>query len=179
MDVRTELSLINKHFRRHHNVAQLTVVWYEFIPLGSTLATESVYDDVYDEGVRGVGGKKYKSGVVLPALLVAEQEDQRRAIADGRKPTQTISLFLPIKDMKDSGISDPWEYQNHLNDMFLFDGRYYNIHSYIVRGDIKNEVFVLVSGYESYIDEELINDPGPESTGIDTLPWPSGLPNLG
>ena len=178
MDVRTELSLINKHFKRHHKVAQLTVVWYEFIPLGSA-SVNSVYDDVYDEGIRGTGGKKYKEGVVLPALLATEVEDERRAIPEGRKPTQTINLFLPMKDMRDAGISNPWEYKEHLNDMFVYDGRYYNIYSYRVRGAIKDEVFVLVSGYETYVDEELINDPGPTALGIDNLPWPSTLPNLG
>lgn len=179
MDVRTELSLINKHFKRHHNVAQLSIVWYEFLPLGSTLATESVYDDIYDEGIRGTGGKKYKDGVVLPVLLATEAEDERRAIADGRKPTQTVNLFASMKDMRDVGITDPWEYQERLNDMFVYDGRYYSIFSYKVRGSIKDEVFALITGYEVYVDEELVNDPGPETLGLSTLPWPSSLPNLG
>lgn len=50
MDVRRELDLINKHFRRHHTSVGETVVWYEFAPLGSA-SVNSIYDDVYDEGV--------------------------------------------------------------------------------------------------------------------------------
>jgi hypothetical protein len=177
MDVRRELGHINNHFRRHKEVAGLTVVWYEFVPLGSA-SVNSVYDDVYDEGIRGAGGKKYKPGVVLPVLLASENEDERRAIADGRKPTQTMSLFIPMKGMKDAGLYQPWEYQNHLNDMFVYDGRFYNIYSYKVRGVIKDEVFVLVDGYETFVGEELVNDPGPGTLGVDVYPWPSSLPSL-
>jgi len=178
MDVRRELSNINKHLARHQNVAGLTVVWYEFIPLGSA-SVNSVYDDVYDEGIRGTGGKKYSDGVVLPVLLATEQEDERRAIADGRNPLQTMNLFIDMKSMVDVGLQEPWEYRNHLNDMFVYDGRYYNVSSYKVRGAIKDEVFVLVSGYETEVEEELVNDPGPEELGVDAYPWPTTLPNLG
>lgn len=177
MDVRRELEHINKHFRRHREVSGLAIVWYEFNPLGAA-SVNSVYDDVYDEGIRGTGGKKYKTGVTLPVLLASENEDERRAIADGRKPTQTMSLFITMKDMKDAGLYQPWEYKHHLNDMFVYDGRFYNVFSYKVRGVIKDEVFVLVSGYETFVDEELVNDPGPTDLGVDIYPWPSSLPNL-
>lgn len=158
-------------------MSNLAVVWYEFNPLGSA-SVNSIYDDVYDEGIRGTGGKKYKPGVVIPVLLASENEDERRAIADGRKPTQTMSLFITMKDLKDAGIYQPWEYRNHLNDMFVYDGRFYNIFAYKARGVIKDEVFVLVSGYETFVDEELVNDPGPADLGVDLYPWPSGLPSL-
>lgn len=177
MDVRRELAHINKHFRRFQGVAELAIVWYEFTPLGAA-SVNSVYDDVYDEGIRGSGGKKYKDGVTIPVLLASENEDERRAIADGRKPTQTMSLFITMKDMKDAGISQPWEYRTHLNDMFVYDGRYYNVFSYKVRGVIRDEVFILVSGYETFVDEELINDPGPSDLGADSYPWPSDLPSI-
>lgn len=177
MDVRRELAHINKHFRRFQGVAELAIVWYEFTPLGAA-SVNSVYDDVYDEGIRGSGGKKYKDGVTIPVLLASENEDERRAIADGRKPTQTMSLFITMKDMKDAGISQPWEYRTHLNDIFVYDGRYYNVFSYKVRGVIRDEVFILVSGYETFVDEELINDPGPSDLGADSYPWPSDLPSI-
>lgn len=159
-------------------MSRLAIVWYEFIPLGSA-SVNSLYDDVYDEGIRGTGGKKYKPGVTLPVMLASENEDERRAIADGRKPTQTMSMFITMKDMKDAGLYQPWEYRNHLNDIFVYDGRFYNISSYKVRGVIKDEVFVLVTGYETFVDEELVNDPGPDNLGVANYAWPSTLPNLG
>lgn len=178
MDVRRELGIINKHFRRHHDVAGETIVWYEFEPLGPDSA-DSIYDDIYDEGIPGVGGRQYKSGVVLPVLLSSENEDQRRAIPEGRLPLQTINMFISIADMQDAGISSPWEYKPHLNDIFSYDGRYYSVYNYRVRGRLRDDVFVLVDGQEILIDQEFPNDPGPEILRIDNYPWPATLPTLG
>lgn len=178
MDIRRELGLINKHFRNHHTVAGETVVWYEFTPLGSA-SVNSIYDDVYDEGIPGVGGRTYKTGVVLPILLGSENEDQRRSIPEARQPTQTMNMFVSIQDMSSAGIYAPWEYRHHLNDVFLYDGRYYSVYDYKVRGRLRSELFVLISGQELFIDQEFINDPGPESLRIDNYPWPATLPSLG
>lgn len=178
MDVRRELGIINKHFRRHHEVAGETVVWYEFKPLGSA-SVSSIYDDIYDEGVPGVGGRQYKTGVILPVLLASENEDQKRAIPEGRQPVQTMNMFVSIADMRDAGIEYPWEYRNHLNDIFSYDGRYYSVYDYRVRGRLRDDVFALVAGQEIMIDQEFINDPGPEILRVDDYPWPAALPTLG
>lgn len=178
MDVRRELDLINKHFRRHHTVAGETVTWFEFKPLGSASAS-SIYDDIYDEGVRGTGGRAYKPGVVIPILLGSEAEDQKRAIPEARQVVQTMDIFISIKDMREAGIHMPFEYRNHLNDLFLYDGRYYSVYDYRVRGRLKDDVFVLVNGQEMYVDQEFLNDPGPETFRIDNFPWPAKLPSIG
>lgn len=178
MDLRKELSLINKHFRQHHDVAGEVVIWYEFEPLGSA-SVNSIYDDIYDEGVPGVGGRTYKAGVALPILLGSEAEDQRRSIPEARQPTQTMDVFISIQDMRDAGLYAPWEYRHHLNDIFLYDGRYYSVYNYRVRGRLRDDVFVLVSGQELFIDQEFINDPGPEILRVDNYPWPATLPTLG
>lgn len=178
MDVRRELNLINKEFRRYHNVASEFVVWYEFIPLGNSVSQSSVYDDVYDEGVRSTGGRKYKSGVVVPVLLISETEDARRSIPDGRQPVQTIEMKAAIKDFRDVGIATAWEYQNHLNDIFMYDGRFYGVSDYRVRGRLKSEVLVIVQGFELYIDQEFINDEAP-TLGTTNMPWPTSLPAIG
>lgn len=177
MDIRRELNHLNKEFRRYHNVANEFVVWYEFEPIGES-ANNSVYDDVYDEGIRGPGGRKYKSGIAVPALLVSEKEDSRRAIPDGRLPVQTIELKAAIKDFREAGITTVWEYQNHLNDIFLYDGRIYGISDYRVRGRLKAEVFVIIQGFEIYVDQEFVNDE-PPTLGPTIYPWPTILPILG
>lgn len=178
MDLRRELDLINKHFRNHHSAAGEVVIWYEFEPLGSA-SVNSVYDDIYDEGIPGIGGRTYKPGVALPILLGSENEDQRRAIPEARQPTQTMDIFISIKDMREAGLKSPYEYRNHLNDIFLYDGRYYSVYTYRVRGRLRDDVFVLVSGQELFIDQEFINDPGPEILRVDEYPWPATLPTLG
>lgn len=175
MDVRRELNLINGHFRRHQNVSNEFVVWYEFIPLGSNTTQTSVYDDVYDEGVRQTGGRKYRPGVVVPALLVSETEDARRSIPDGRQPVQTIEFKASAKDFRNAGVSAVWEYQNHLNDIFLYDGRFYGVSDYRVRGRLKSEVLLIIQGFELYIDQEFVNDEAP-TIGTISLPWPTNLP---
>jgi hypothetical protein len=178
MDVRRELDLINKHFRRHREIASEAVIWYEFLPLGSSSAG-SIYDDVYDEGVKGAGGKSYGPGITLPVMLVSETEDQRRSIPEGRQVVQTIDMFIAIKDMREAGISAPWEYRYHLNDMFVYDGRYYQVFDYKVRGRLKDDVFVLVQGIEIYINQEYTNDPGLPTLTATNYPWPAQLPSLG
>ena len=178
MDVRRELHHLNKEFRRHHNVANEFVVWYEIEPIGENPVVNSLYDDVYDEGVRGPGGRKYKNGIVVPVLLISETEDARRAIPDGRQPVQTIEVKASIKDFKDAGISNTWEYQYHLNDLFIYDGRIYGVSDYRVRGRLKDEVLVLIQGFEIYVDQEFVNDEAP--TLVDAIyPWPTILPIIG
>ena len=179
MDIRRELDLINKHFRVHHQTAGESVVWYEFIPLGTESAISSVYDDVYDEGRPLESGRKYKPGVVIPTLLIAENEDQKRSIPEGRQVVQTMNLFIGLKDMRDAGISNAHEYSEHLNDIYLYDGRYYTVFDYKVRGRLRDDVFVLVQGLEIKVDQEFVNDPGPGVMTIDNPPWPATLPILG
>lgn len=178
MDVRRELSHLNKEFRRYHNVANEFVVWYEFEPLGTNVTTNSVYNDVYDEGIRGPGGKKYKNGVVVPVLLASESEDSRRSIPDARQPVQTIEIKAAIKDFREAGIEAVWEYQNHLNDLFLYDGRIYGVSDYRVRGRLKNEVLLIIQGFEIYVDQEFVNDEPPTLNNV-YYPWPTILPIIG
>jgi hypothetical protein len=178
MEVRRELAAIRKHYREYQQKTSEYVVWFEFIPLGSNLSSASVYDDVYDEGVRGTGGKRYKTGVVVPVLLVTESEDTKRAIPEGRQPVQLTNIVGSIQDFRDAGISDSYEYQRHLNDMFFYDGRYYSVASYKVRGRAQDDVLVVVEGIEVYINQELLFDPGPGAMGVQNLPWPSSLPTV-
>lgn len=179
MDIRRELDLINKHFRSHHSTAGESVVWFEFIPLGNEPAVSSVYDDIYDEGATGTPGLSFKPGVVVPTLLITENEDQKRSIPEGRQVVQTMNLFVSVKDMRDAGITNPHEYTDHLNDMYLYDGRYYTVFDYRVRGRLRDDVFVLIQALEVLVDQELPNDPGPARRGVDNFPWPTTLPILG
>lgn len=178
MDLRRELSHIRKHYRKYHEDAGESVVWFEFAPLGTNTSTNSVYDDVYDEGVPGVGGRKYSNGVIVPVLMITEAEDQKRSIPEGRQPVQLANFVASIEDFRDAGVSSPYEYKNHLNDMFLYDGRYFSVVSYRVRGRARDDVIVVVEGIEVFINQEMPFDPGPAPLGVSNLPWPSTLPQL-
>jgi hypothetical protein len=62
--------------------------------------------------------------------------------------------------------------------MFLYDGRYFSVVSYRVRGRARDDVIVVVEGIEIYINQEMPFDPGPSSLGVTNLPWPTTLPQL-
>lgn len=178
MDVRRELAAIRRHYREYQSRTYEYVTWFEFNHLGTNIPTDSVYDDVYDEGIIGTGGRTYKNGVTIPVLLVTESEDTKRAIPEGRQPVQVVNIVGSIQDFRDAGITAPYEYQPHLNDMFFYDGRYYSVASYKVRGRAQDDVLVVVEGIEVYINQELLFDPGPGQMGILDLPWPSSLPQV-
>ena len=189
MDVRRELDMINRHFRAHHKTAGETIVWYEFdwnepayptssFPSPDLYSELPTYDDVYDEGGPGTRGRRYKAGVTIPVLLASENEDQKRAIPEGRQVMQTMDLFVSIKDMREAGISIPYEYRGHLNDIFLYDGRYYSVYNYRVRGRLRDDIFLLLQGMEIYLDQEMPNDPGPERLEVTSFPWPTSLPTV-
>ena len=177
MDVRRELAHIRKHYRKYQEIVGETVVWFEFDPLATAASAGSTFDDVYDEGNAGTGGKKYKKGIVIPTLMITEAEDTKRAIPEGRQPVQIVNLVASIEDFRMAGISDPYEYKNHLNDLFLYDGRYMSVMSYRVRGRGRDDLMVVVEGLEIYINQEMPFDPGPQSFGTQNDPWPTTLAN--
>jgi hypothetical protein len=174
MDIRTELSLINKHVRNRNQIAGSAVVWFQFLPVGEG----SVYDDVYDEGNYGPEGRAYRAGIVLPTIYIDEQEDRFTLREDARQPTQNVSLTMLFDDVKRAGMIDPHEYQAHLNDVFLYDGRYFKVTTYKVRGSLRDDVIILVTGFETYYDQEFVFDPGPTETFSETLPWPTSFPSI-
>lgn len=175
MDTRRELSLIRKQYQNYHKQTGEFITWFSFIAFG---ANGSSYDDVYDEGPTGSGGKKYQKGIPVPVIQITETEDTKRAIPEGRQPVQVVNVVLSIDDMRDAGIPEVFEYQRHLNDMFFYDARYYQVTMYRVRGRAKDDVLVVIEGIEVYVDDEMPNDPGPESMRVDDLPWPSSLPSV-
>jgi hypothetical protein len=180
MDVRRELTQIRKHYRRYHRESGEHIVWFEALPFGDDPLTESVYNDVYDEAPAGVGGRRYTSGTVVPVLMITESEDLKRAIPEGRQPIQLVNFVASVSDVADAGVSSPWEYQMHLNDMFLYDSRYFSVASYRVRGRAKDDVMLVVEGFEVYVGQEMVNDEAaPAGFLTNNHPWPAQLPTIG
>lgn len=177
MDARRELSYIRRQYRRYQDLVGETIVWFEFDRLATAASAGSTFDDVYDEGNAGVGGKKYKSGIVIPTLMITEAEDTKRAIPEGRQPVQIVNLVASVEDFRKAGVSDPYEYRNHLNDLFLYDGRYMSVMSYRVRGRARDDLMVVVEGLEIYINQEMPFDPGPQALGVQNDPWPTTIAN--
>ena len=177
VNIRRELDHISENYRRYHRETGETVVWYEIQPFGSNASTDSLYDDVYDEGLLTTGGLRYKTGLIVPVLQVQENEDTKTATPDGRHVVQTINGVVAVKDMVAAGVGNVSEYRNHLNDMIFYDGRYYSITTYRVRGRARENVLVVFEGIEKYLDQEFVNDPGPAEVAFVDYGWPATLPS--
>lgn len=178
MDLRQEAQNIRKQYRHYHSYAGESVVWYEYKLLANAASAGSVYDDVYDEGVAGSGGKSFRDGINVPVLMITESEDTKRAIPEGRQPVQIVNLVASMQDFRDAGVTNPFEYKQHLNDMFLYDGRYFSVMSYRARGRLRDEILVVVEGLEIYINQEMPFDPGPTQYTVNNFPWPTKLPGF-
>lgn len=175
MHLGRELGLINKHVRHKVSDVGESVIWYVYNTIQSGA---SQYDDVYDEGTPGSGGKTYMPGVKIPTIYAAEFEDSYRSIPDGIKLTQTIRLTFLLKDFLKAGIDTPGEYNEHINDMFKYEDRYYRVSDYSAKGRMKsNEALVAVQGFEVFLDEEMPYDLGPDSIFTQTMPWPTSFPS--
>jgi hypothetical protein len=176
VDDRVELSLINKHVRQHNREAGESVFWFEFVPFADSASAGSVYDDIYNEGPPGVGGRSYSGGLVVPCIYINENEDLFTAMEDGRQPTQNIILSVLFEDMRQAGVQNPDEYNSHLNDIFFYDQRYYKVRDYHVRGRLPSEVVIGIEGYEVMVEQEFPFDPGPPTLISQNLPWPNSFP---
>jgi hypothetical protein len=176
MDARRELAHIRKQYRGYQQNAGETIMWFEYEPFAASASAGSTYDDVYDEGGYGSSGRKYKTGVVVPVLMITESEDTKRAIPEGRQPVEIVNVVASIEDFRQAGIGEPFEYKRHLNDIFLYDGRYMSVMSYKVRGRVRDDVLVVVEGLEIYVNQEMPFDVGPAPFATQNLPWPSRLP---
>lgn len=176
MDLRAEANNIRKQYRSYQSYAGESIVWYEYSPLANAASAGSYYDDVYDEGAIGGGGKSFKTGITVPVLMITESEDTKRAIPEGRQPIEIVNLVASVSDFRDAGIETVFEYKQHLNDMFLYDGRYFSVMSYRIRGRLRDDILVVVEGLEVYVNQEMPFDPGPASYAVKNYPWPTKLP---
>lgn len=177
VDVRKELSLIDKHIRQRNREAGESIMWFEFVPFGGAASAGwSLYDDIYDQGARGEGGRTYAAGIVLPTIYIEEFEDEANANEEGRQPVQNLRVVMLYKDVADAGLVNPWEYKEHLNDIFFYDARYYKVYTYMARGRLEREVIVTVEGFEVNLDQEFMFDPGPSRPTTTDLPWPVTFP---
>lgn len=179
MILQRELNEIRKHYEHFQRNYGESVVWFEFVPLGTAASVDSVYDDVYDEGIPGVGGRRYGPGITVPVLMVSETEDLKRSIPEARQVTQVVNFVASVQDFREAGISRPSEYRPHLNDIFMYDGRYYSVTTYRIRGRARDDVMLVIEGIEIYINQEFPNDPEFGGYSVPDFAWPAQLPDLG
>ena len=170
VDLTREFVRIDEEIHRRVDIIGEVVAWFEFKNLGSG----STYDDIYDEGPVGAEGLSYEDPIFIPTIYAEEVEDESRAMEEGRQPTQNLKLTIRLSDAIHAGMKDATgEYEEHLNDIFWYDGRYYQVYKYRARGRMEgNEVLLVIEGVETFLDQELINSNTPNYVEAEP-PWPN------
>jgi PAS domain-containing protein len=174
MDPRLEVREIWKHFNRYHNTIGEGLIYYQFD------AKNSKYDRVYDEGYR-----RYLRGVRIPVLWLDQQEATEDYSPEGRRPTQRLRLAVSAQSLYEAGISVTEAHGNRLqdtspseiwrndrvHDIVYYDGRYYEISGFQIRGRVKGEdVIIGISCIETFPDDDMIFDYTPGDLAIEMNP---------
>lgn len=176
VNMRQEVDHIRKEHTRFQRRAGDQVTWFEMIPFGDDVVTESTLDSLYDEAPLGTGGRRYRSGIVIPVFWVIENEDDRRSMPDGRLAQQTIRFSVGYRQLTERGLTEPWESTRHTGDLVFWDGRYYHIHTYKIMGRLQDDIGISVAAMEELLGQDYVNDPGPTLPSTNNLPWPNILP---
>jgi PKD domain len=162
MDTRREVRQIWKHFDQYHFTIGEALIYYRFD------AENSTYDRVYDEAYR-----QYKRGVRIPILWVDQQEATEDYTPEGRRPTQRLRCAVSARNMYEAGFpvteshgnrledtspSDIWR-QDRMHDIAYYDGRYYEISGYQIRGRAMGEdVIIGITAIETFPADDMIFD---------------------
>jgi len=161
VDTRREVNHVFKEMNRYQNKIGEAVIWFKF-------DIDSSYDNVYDEG-----GKNYLNGVAVPILWVDQMEDTETYSAEGRRPTQRIRFACSARTIDETGIDSteahggrlwdnkpfgkPW-WDDRLNDIIYYDGRFYEISNFQIRGRARQDVVIGISGIETQPEDERVWD---------------------
>ena len=171
MDTRREAKAIFRHFSRYHTTIGEATIYFRFD------ADNSSYDRVYDEGYR-----RYNRGVRIPILWVDQMEATEDYAPEGRRPTQRLRYAVSAQNMYEAGVSVTEVHGNRLqdtspsttwrrdriNDLCYYDGRYWEISGFQIRGRVKGEdVIIGVTAIETFRDDDMILDFPP---GVPALP---------
>jgi hypothetical protein len=162
MDTRREVRQIWKQFGRFQKDIGESLILFRFD------ADNSKYDRVYDEGFR-----QYHKGVVIPVLWVDQQEATEDYAPEGRRPTQRLRFAVSALPMYEAGFSvteshgnriydtspsDVWR-RDRMHDMSYYDGRYWEISAYQIRGRAKGEdVIIGLTAIESFLEDDMKMD---------------------
>ena len=182
IDTRREALHIMEEFGRYQEKVGEAVVWFMFNTLTSS------YNNVYDEG-----GRRYLPGILVPILWVDQIEPPEQYLPEGRRPVNTLRFAVAARVMYEVGIGDKeatghrtWDsgliggkwFNDRVNDLLYYDGRYYEVMNFQIRGRIREDVIIGISCTETYIEDEHTFDfppgPGVVATGYGVGPYGSG-----
>ena len=174
IDTRREAAKIDREFSRYHSQVGESVVWFPFD------VHNSGYSGTYDEG-----GRAYLPGRLVPMLWVDQIEAPEQYVPEGKRPVQGLRFAVSAKAMYEVGLSDReahghriWDaglinntwLDDRSNDICYYNGRYYEISNYQIRGRIREDVIIGVTCTETYPEDEYTFDYSPPGTPVPPPP---------
>jgi len=176
VSMRQEVDHIRTEHVRHQRRVGDQVTWFEMIEFGTDPELDSTLDTLYDEAPVGIGGRRFRAGIVIPVFWVVENEQDRFSQPDGRLAQQTIHFSVGYRQLTERNLIEPWEATRHLGDLVYWDGRYYHVHTYKIMGRLQDDIGISVVATEELLGQDYVNDPGPALPSISNAPWPINLP---
>lgn len=149
MDDRRELAYAFRTYDRFTQGMGEEVEWWELDTTASSL------HPVYDEP----GNRVYKSPVRVTMIQIDETEPVEISGHEGRHSTGSIRASVTAKALREAGISATHaSAPQHLNDVIYWNGRYFGVGSFQIRGRIRGDVVIGVSAVEVMEFEEYVYD---------------------
>lgn len=148
----------DRDIEQHQRAFGTIVQWYFFD------STNSVFDDVYDEGnaAPGIGGRRWNGPHPMPVVSANRREGAKPSTDDGRYVVDTIDLRISYEQARRVGMKPEisQNHEAHLNDRFIYDNRVFEIKDISVTGQFDPsglDVMLRVLGTQIRPDE-LVND---------------------
>ena len=162
IDSRRETQHIQREMLRLQQQIGENVVWFKFDPDATT------YDSVYNES-----GRRYLKGINVPVLWIDQGEAPEQYTSEGRRPVMSLRFAVQSRAISevhigtqeahghriyDRGLIKGDYFDDRLSDVVYYDGRYWEITNFQIRGRIREDQIVGVTCTEIYVEDELTFD---------------------
>jgi hypothetical protein len=162
IDTRREAAHIAREMARYHNEIGEAVIWFKFD------TENSHYDRVYNEG-----GKAWRRGLSVATLWIDQGEAPEQYLPEGRRPYVTLRFAVSAVALMESGVGQQeahghrvWDQgllqdfwmDDRNNDVVYYDGRYWEVSNFQIRGRIQVDTVVGVTCTETYPEDEYTFD---------------------
>lgn len=160
---RIELSHIRRQLGWYQHEHGETVLWYELDGKASR------YDDTFN-----VRNKVYRPPVAVPVLWVIYNEDTQETTPEGSRHVPGLQFAVSMWQFRRLGISDPYDFERHLNDICVYYGEYFSIGEYSPQGRLwRDDVVLAVNAIRVFPEEELIASEVPDKEFVPESVRPS------
>ena len=162
IDTRREAAHIACEMQRRHTEAGETIIWFKFDTVNSQ------YDRVYNEG-----GRCWLRGLTVPVLWIDQNEGPEQVMPEGRRPVITLRFAVSAWAIMESGVGQQeahghrvWDLgliknfwmDDRNNDIVYYDGRYWEVTNFQIRGRYREDTILGVTCTETYPEDEYTFD---------------------